>query len=79
MKVTSSVLARSLEFVAQSGPAWDPLPPFRWADQGAHFSYQNYQNHMNSDFVDTPHVGHPDLWMFPPLKVCRYQFLHHAP
>ena len=37
MKVTSSVLARSLEFVAQSGPAWDPLPPFRWADQGAHF------------------------------------------
>jgi len=53
MKVTSSVLARTLEFVAQSGPTWDPLPPFRWADQ---------------DFVDTPHVGHPDLWMFPPLK-----------
>ena len=22
-----------------------------------------------SDFADTPHVGHPDLWMFPPLKV----------
>merc|ERR1719384_1365859 len=53
MKVTSSVLARSLQFVAQSGPTWDPLAPFRWADQ---------------DFVDTPHVGHPDLWMFPPLK-----------
>ena len=34
MKVTSSVLARTLEFVAQSGPTWDPLPPFRWADQG---------------------------------------------
>ena len=48
MKVTSSVLARTLEFVAQSGPTWDPLPPFRWADQGGlrldwqkHHDYQD--------------------------------------
>jgi len=53
MKVTSSSLALALEFVAQSGPTWDPLPPFRWSDQ---------------DFKDTPHVGHPDLWQFPPLQ-----------
>lgn len=34
MKVTSSRLAASLQFIAQSGPTWDPLPPFRWSLQG---------------------------------------------
>ena len=29
MKVTTSKLARNLQFIAQSGPTWDPLPPFR--------------------------------------------------
>ena len=32
----------------------------------------NIKENLNlniSDFADTPHVGHPDLWMFPPLKV----------
>jgi len=52
MKVTSSRLASRLEFVAQSGPTWDPLPPFRWSLQ---------------DFRDTPHEGHPDLWQFNPI------------
>lgn len=52
MKVTSSLMAAKLEFIAQSGPTWDPLPPFRWSEQ---------------DFHDTPHVGHPDLWQFPPI------------
>ena len=51
VKVTSAQLAGSLEFLAQSGPTWGPLPPFRWSEQ---------------DFKDTiPHVGHPDLWQFP--------------
>ena len=70
MKVTTSKLARNLQFIAQSGPTWDPLPPFRclhvmlrvkviltgpvcrWSEQ---------------DFKDTPHVGHPDTWTFPPV------------
>ena len=30
MKVTTSKLARNLQFIAQSGPTWDPLPPVRW-------------------------------------------------
>ena len=34
MKVTSSKLASKLQFIAQSGPTWDPLPPFRWSEQG---------------------------------------------
>ena len=52
MKITSLKLARQLTFIAQSGPTWDPLPPFRWSEQ---------------DFQDTPHVGHPDLWQFQPI------------
>ena len=34
MKLTSSGMFKDLEFLAQAGPAWDPLPPFRWSDQG---------------------------------------------
>jgi len=52
MKVTSSSMAKQLEFIAQSGPTWDPLPPFQWSKQ---------------DFSNTPHVGHPDIWQFPPI------------
>lgn len=52
MKLTTSALASNLQFIAQSGPTWDPLPPFRWSEQ---------------DFLDTPHVGHPDLWQFAPV------------
>eukprot|EP00092_Neocalanus_flemingeri_P009860 GFUD01010629.1.p1 GENE.GFUD01010629.1~~GFUD01010629.1.p1 ORF type:complete len:562 (-),score=106.79 GFUD01010629.1:392-2077(-) len=52
MKLTTSALASKLQFIAQSGPTWDPLPPFRWSEQ---------------DFLDTPHVGHPDLWQFAPV------------
>jgi hypothetical protein len=54
MKVTSAQLAARLEFLAQSGPTWGDLPPFRWSQQ---------------DFKDdTPHVGHPDLWQFDPVS-----------
>eukprot|EP00092_Neocalanus_flemingeri_P103749 GFUD01132792.1.p1 GENE.GFUD01132792.1~~GFUD01132792.1.p1 ORF type:complete len:465 (+),score=101.42 GFUD01132792.1:343-1737(+) len=52
MKLTTSALASKLQFIAQSGPTWDPLPPYRWSEQ---------------DFLDTPHVGHPDLWQFAPV------------
>ena len=34
MKVTSTKLASQLQFIAQSGPTWDPLPPFGWSEQG---------------------------------------------
>ena len=34
MKLTTSSLAANLQFIAQSGPTWDPLPPFRWSEQG---------------------------------------------
>ena len=52
MKVTSYKLSQNLQFVAQGGPTWDPLPPFQWSKQ---------------DFKDTPHVGHPDIWTFNPI------------
>jgi len=52
MKVTSYKLSQNLQFIAQSGPTWNPLPPFIWSNQ---------------DFVDTPHVGHPDTWQFEPI------------
>ena len=34
MKLTSLKLQQTLQFIAQSGPTWDPLPPFRWSHQG---------------------------------------------
>lgn len=40
--------------VAVSGPAWDDVPPFRWS---------------TSPCSSLLHMGHPDLWTFPPVKV----------
>jgi len=54
MKMTTSNLAGTYQLIAQGGPTFDPLPPFRWSEQ---------------DFKDTPHVGHPDLWQFQPVIV----------
>lgn len=54
MKLTSFSMAKEFALIAQGGPTFDPLPPFRWSEQ---------------DFKDTPHVGHPDLWQFKPVKV----------
>jgi hypothetical protein len=54
MKLTSYDMAAKFQLVAQGGPTWDPLPPFRWSEQ---------------DFKDTPHVGQPDLWQFKPVVV----------
>ncbi|NXD29032.1 PLBLB protein, partial [Spelaeornis formosus] len=54
MKVTSSGMVPSFGLVAVSGPAWDDVPPFRWS---------------TSPCSSQLHMGHPDLWTFPPVKV----------
>ncbi|XP_057267237.1 putative phospholipase B-like 2 [Pezoporus wallicus] len=54
MKVTSSGMVPTLALVAASGPAWDDVPPFRWS---------------TSPCSALLHMGHPDLWTFPPIKV----------
>uniref|UniRef100_A0A8B9CMM5 Phospholipase B-like n=1 Tax=Anser brachyrhynchus TaxID=132585 RepID=A0A8B9CMM5_9AVES len=54
MKVTSFGMASTYGLVAASGPAWDDVPPFRWSTSPC--------NHLL-------HMGHPDLWKFPPVKV----------
>ncbi|XP_015925352.1 putative phospholipase B-like 2 [Parasteatoda tepidariorum] len=53
MKLTSYELQKNYEFVAISGPTYDPLPPFQWS---------------KSDFdKKVKHEGHPDLWQFKPI------------
>ncbi|XP_010181268.1 PREDICTED: putative phospholipase B-like 2, partial [Mesitornis unicolor] len=54
MKVTSSGMAPTFGLVAASGPPWDNVPPFRWS---------------TSPCASLLHMGHPDLWTFPPVKV----------
>ncbi len=52
-KITSSTLVATLDFIAVSGPPYDPLPPFQFS---------------SVDFDKTlPHYGLPDLWKFPPF------------
>lgn len=53
-QVTSSGMVSTLGLVAASGPAWDDVPPFRWS---------------TSPCSALLHMGHPDLWTFPPIKV----------
>lgn len=47
-------MAPTFGLVAASGPAWDDVPPFRWSA---------------SPCSSLLHMGHPDLWTFPPIKV----------
>ncbi|NWI86069.1 PLBLB protein, partial [Pitta sordida] len=54
VKVTSSGMVPSFGLVAASGPAWDDVPPFRWS---------------TSPCSSLLHMGHPDLWTFPLVKV----------
>ncbi|XP_049661502.1 putative phospholipase B-like 2 [Accipiter gentilis] len=54
MKVTSSGMAPTFGLVAASGPTWGDVPPFRWSA---------------SPCGNLLHMGHPDLWTFPPIKV----------
>jgi len=53
-KATSSAMIPTLEFIAVSGPTYDPLPSFQW-------SRADFKN-------DVPHFGHPDLWKFPSFR-----------
>lgn len=53
-QVTSFGMASTYGLVAASGPAWDDVPPFRWS---------------TSPCSHLLHMGHPDLWKFPPVKV----------
>ncbi|XP_065707962.1 putative phospholipase B-like 2 [Patagioenas fasciata] len=54
MKVTSWGMAPTFGLVAASGPAWDDVPAFRWS---------------TSPCSALLHMGHPDLWTFPPVKI----------
>ncbi|NXE38537.1 PLBLB protein, partial [Ptilorrhoa leucosticta] len=54
LQVTSSAMVPTFGLVAVSGPAWDDVPPFRWSA---------------SPCSSLLHMGHPDLWTFPPVKV----------
>ncbi|XP_033747259.1 putative phospholipase B-like 2 [Pecten maximus] len=54
MKVTSAGLFKDHTFVTVSGPTSDQQPPFQWS---------------KADFASgCPHVGHPDLFNFDPIK-----------
>uniref|UniRef100_A0A8D2J321 Phospholipase B-like n=2 Tax=Varanus komodoensis TaxID=61221 RepID=A0A8D2J321_VARKO len=55
MKVTSYEMAKNLSLIATSGPTWDDLPAFQWS---------------SSPYRNLLHMGHPDLWQFPPIQVC---------
>jgi len=52
LKLTTLDLLLLQQFVAISGPTYDPLPPFRWS---------------TSDFKNLPHHGQPDLFSFEPM------------
>ncbi|XP_053613573.1 putative phospholipase B-like 2 isoform X2 [Plodia interpunctella] len=56
LKITSAALRHTFQFVAVSSPTFNVsrgIPPFQWSkfDLGSQVS----------------HVGHPDLWVFPPV------------
>ncbi|KAF7238436.1 putative phospholipase B-like 2 [Varanus komodoensis] len=54
-QVTSYEMAKNLSLIATSGPTWDDLPAFQWS---------------SSPYRNLLHMGHPDLWQFPPIQVC---------
>uniref|UniRef100_A0A8C3HD02 Phospholipase B-like n=1 Tax=Chrysemys picta bellii TaxID=8478 RepID=A0A8C3HD02_CHRPI len=54
MKITSYAMAKGYSLVAASGPTWDDVPPFQWS---------------TSPYSNLLHMGHPDLWKFPPIKI----------
>ena len=47
-------MAPAMGLVAASGPVWGDVPPFHWS---------------TSPCAGLLHMGHPDLWTFPPVKV----------
>ncbi|XP_041084538.1 putative phospholipase B-like 2 [Polyodon spathula] len=54
MKVTSFSLYRDYQLLAVSGPTWDQVPPFQWS---------------SSPYNRLLHMGHPDTWAFPVVRV----------
>ncbi|XP_019349178.2 putative phospholipase B-like 2 [Alligator mississippiensis] len=54
MKITSYRMAKDYGLMAASGPTWDDVSPFQWS---------------TSPYSNLLHMGHPDLWKFPPIKV----------
>ncbi|XP_039628230.1 putative phospholipase B-like 2 [Polypterus senegalus] len=54
MKVTSFTLYQNYELIAISGPTWDQVPVFQWSQ---------------SPYSDLLHMGQPDRWGFPPVRV----------
>ncbi|KAG6932267.1 phospholipase B domain containing 2 [Chelydra serpentina] len=54
MKITSYAMAKGYSLIAASGPTWDDVPPFQWS---------------TSPYSNLLHMGHPDLWKFPPIKI----------
>jgi len=54
MKLTTTKLVPTGEFIAIAGPTYDQQPPFQWS---------------KTDFeATTPHHGHPDLFKFDPIQ-----------
>lgn len=54
MKITSFEMYTAYQLIAISGPAYDEVPPFQWS---------------TSPYKSLVHMGHPDLWHFPEVKV----------
>ncbi|CAM4657905.1 unnamed protein product [Lepidochelys olivacea] len=54
MKITSYAMAKGYSLIAACGPTWDDVPPFQWS---------------TSPYSNLLHMGHPDLWKFPPIKI----------
>nr|XP_054749532.1 putative phospholipase B-like 2 isoform X2 [Lytechinus pictus] len=54
MKVTTNSMMKSLSMIAVCGPTHDQQPPFQWS---------------KSEFNQTLHLGHPDLFDFKPIEV----------
>uniref|UniRef100_K7FJ07 Phospholipase B-like n=1 Tax=Pelodiscus sinensis TaxID=13735 RepID=K7FJ07_PELSI len=54
MKITSYAMAKGYSLIAASGPTWDEVPPPQWS---------------TSPYSNLVHMGHPDLWKFPPIKI----------
>ncbi|XP_050409470.2 putative phospholipase B-like 2 [Patella vulgata] len=54
MKLTNFEMFKTMEMVAIGGPTYDNLPPFQW-------SQSDFASHIS-------HLGHPDKFMFKPIR-----------
>lgn len=51
-KITNYEMFKQRQFVAIAGPPHEDVPAFQWS---------------KSDFCNSSHKGHPDLWVFEPI------------